>query len=150
MEFFTTPWMELFFEDQADKYRFTHLAGGLICIPYMACVDEFQHRVFASPDAGASQRRKIWHEIEKIYLPWRDYDTNAFLSEGGFWMQKQHIFLYPFYYIDYALAGREVVTQWPFIMWDSLNHEQGRHFDYDPYVAFGIPAQSVTVSLLEL
>ena len=37
-------------------------------------------------------------------MPWRDYDGNAFLEEGGFWMQKQHIFLYPFYYIEYALA----------------------------------------------
>ncbi len=37
-------------------------------------------------------------------MPWRDYDGVPFLEEGGFWMQKQHIFLYPFYYIDYALA----------------------------------------------
>ena len=46
----------------------------------------------------------VWHEIETIYLPWRDYDGNEFLEEGGFWMQKQHVFLYPFYYVDYALA----------------------------------------------
>lgn len=37
-------------------------------------------------------------------MPWRDYDGNAFLEGGGFWMQKQHIFLYPFYYIEYALT----------------------------------------------
>ena len=34
----------------------------------------------------------------------RDYDGNEFLENGGFWMQKQHIFLYPFYYVDYAMA----------------------------------------------
>ena len=37
-------------------------------------------------------------------MPWRDYDGNEFLEGGGFWMQKQHIFLYPFYYVDYAMA----------------------------------------------
>ena len=37
-------------------------------------------------------------------MPWRHYDGNEFLESGGFWMQKQHIFLYPFYYVDYALA----------------------------------------------
>lgn len=37
-------------------------------------------------------------------MPWRSYDGNEFLSQGGFWMQKQHIFLFPFYYIEYALA----------------------------------------------
>ena len=52
----------------------------------------------------AMERRAVWSEIEKAYMPWRDYDGVSFLEEGGFWMQKQHIFLYPFYYIDYALA----------------------------------------------
>ena len=37
-------------------------------------------------------------------MPWRKYDGHEFLEEGGFWMQKQHIFLFPFYYLDYALA----------------------------------------------
>ena len=37
-------------------------------------------------------------------MPWRSYDGNEFLESGGFWMQKQHVFLYPFYYVDYALA----------------------------------------------
>jgi oligoendopeptidase F len=50
------------------------------------------------------ERYGVWHELEQVYLPWRDYDGDPFLEKGGFWMQKQHIFLYPFYYIDYALA----------------------------------------------
>ena len=104
MEFFTYPWMDMFFGDQADKYRFTHLADGLIVVPYMACVDEFQHRVYEEKAVDADARYAIWHELEQKYMPWRDYDGNAFLEKGGFWMQKQHIFMYPFYYIDYALA----------------------------------------------
>lgn len=104
MEHFAYPWMELFFGEEADKYRYAHLAGALTVIPYMACVDEYQHRVYAQPDMTAMERRAAWREIEKAYMPWRDYDGNEFLEQGGFWMQKQHIFLYPFYYIDYALA----------------------------------------------
>ncbi len=104
MEFFTYPWMELFFGDKADKYRYSHIAENLISVPYMVCVDEFQHKVFENPTMTALQRRKVWKDLEKIYLPWRDYGDNKFLEEGGFWMQKQHIFLFPFYYIDYALA----------------------------------------------
>ena len=104
MEHFTYPWMDLFFEDKADKYRFSHLCSSLYVIPYLVSVDEFQHRVFENPTMDAKQRRAVWHEIEQTYMPWRDYDGNEFLGEGGFWMQKQHIFLYPFYYVDYALA----------------------------------------------
>lgn len=103
MEFLTYPWMEFFFEEKAELYRYEHLSSALLRIPYMACVDEFQHRVFEQrPDARG--RRKLWRELERAYMPWRSYDGNAFLEEGGFWMQKQHIFTVPFYYIDYAMA----------------------------------------------
>ncbi len=104
MEYFTYPWMELFFENHADKYRYEHLASSVMVVPYMCCVDEFQHRVFEGKVTDAGKRREIWSSLEKEYMPWRDYDGNEFLENGGFWMQKQHIFLFPFYYIDYALA----------------------------------------------
>lgn len=104
MEHFAYPWMELFFGEEADQYRRTHLTEALTVVPYMACVDEFQHRVYAAPEMTALERRAVWRELERAYMPWRDYDGNAFLEGGGFWMQKQHIFLYPFYYIEYALA----------------------------------------------
>ena len=104
MEHFAYPWMELFFGEDADRYRYAHLAGALGVIPYMVSVDEFQHRVYEKPDMTAAERRAVWHEIEQEYMPWRDYDGNEFLEQGGFWMQKQHIFIYPFYYIEYALA----------------------------------------------
>ncbi len=104
MEYFTHPWMELFFGDKAGRYLYSHVMEALEAVPYMVCVDEFQHKVFENPSMTAFDRRKVWKELEKVYLPWRDYDGHKFLEEGGFWMQKQHIFLFPFYYIDYALA----------------------------------------------
>ena len=104
MEHFAYPWMELFFGDKAEKYITAHLFNALCTIPYLVCVDEFQHEVYAKPGMTPMDRRKTWREIERKYMPWRDYDGNAFLEGGGFWMQKQHVFLYPFYYIEYALA----------------------------------------------
>jgi M3 family oligoendopeptidase len=104
MEHFAYPWMESFFGDKAEKYITAHLFGALCTIPYLVCVDEFQHAVYADPGMTPADWRKTWREIEKKYMPWRDYDGNGFLEGGGFWMQKQHIFLYPFYYIEYALA----------------------------------------------
>ena len=104
MEHFAYPWMEYFFGGQKEKYITAHLFGALCTIPYLVSVDEFQHAVYADPGMTPADWRKTWREIEKKYMPWRDYDGNAFLEEGGFWMQKQHIFLYPFYYIEYALS----------------------------------------------
>ena len=105
MEHFSYPYLKDFFgEDQVKKAKYAHLSRALATIPYLVSVDEFQHRVYENPTMDAKQRRAVWHEIEQTYLPWRDYDGVSFLEEGGFWMQKQHIFLYPFYYVDYALA----------------------------------------------
>lgn len=104
MEFFGWPWMELFFKENADKYRFTHLTEAVLFIPYGVAVDEFQHFVYQKPEASAQDRRKAWREIEKKYLPWRDYEGNKYLEEGGYWHQQGHIFGVPFYYIDYTLA----------------------------------------------
>lgn len=104
MELWTYPWMESFFGEKAEDYRKDHLSDALMKIPYMVCVDEFQHKVFENPEMTAMERRTVWKELEKVYMPWRDYDGNSFMEMGGFWMQKQHIFLYPFYYVDYAMA----------------------------------------------
>ncbi|MBO4280815.1 MAG: M3 family oligoendopeptidase [Lachnospiraceae bacterium] len=104
MEHFAYPWMESFFGENSEKYITAHLFGALCTIPYLVSVDEFQHEVYAKPDMTPMEWRKAWKAIEKKYMPWRDYDGNAFLESGGFWMQKLHIFLYPFYYIEYALA----------------------------------------------
>ncbi|WP_308639477.1 M3 family oligoendopeptidase [Paenibacillus silvisoli] len=104
MEFFAWPWMELFFQEEVDKYRFDHLASGLIFIPYGVTVDEFQHFVYENPDATPAERKQAWREIERKYLPHRNYSDNAYLEQGGFWHKQGHIFNSPFYYIDYTLA----------------------------------------------
>ncbi|MDO4976116.1 MAG: M3 family oligoendopeptidase [Eubacteriales bacterium] len=105
MEYLTYPWMELFFGEKADQYRKDHLRDALKVIPYMACVDEFQHVVYEKHMTDSKERYALWHSLEEKYLPWRDYGENDFLAKGGFWMQKQHIFMCPFYYIDYSLAS---------------------------------------------
>ena len=104
MEFITWPWMELFFEDEVEKYKFSHLAGAVNFIPYGVTVDEFQHFVYENPDATPTERKTKWREIEKKYLPFRDYEDNDLLNRGGYWFRQGHIFGTPFYYIDYTLA----------------------------------------------
>jgi len=104
MEFFTWPWMETFFKEDAEKYKFSHLSSALSFLPYGASVDEFQHIVYENPDMTPAERRAAWRKIEKKYLPHIDYDGNEFLETGGMWQKQAHIFELPFYYIDYTLA----------------------------------------------
>ena len=104
MEFLTWPWMELFFEEEVEKYKFSHLSGAISFIPYGVTVDEFQHFVYENPQASPEERKSKWREIEDKYLPFKNYDENEFLYRGTYWFKQGHIFGDPFYYIDYTLA----------------------------------------------
>lgn len=104
MEFLAWPWMKLFFEEDVDKYKFTHLSGAMTFMPYGVTVDEFQHFVYEKPDATPEERKSMWREIEKKYLPYKDYEECEFLNKGTWWYRQNHIFATPFYYIDYTLA----------------------------------------------
>lgn len=104
MEFFTWPWMKLFFEEDVEKYYFSHLSSALLFLPYGVSVDEFQHFVYENPEATPAERKKAWRNIEKKYLPTRNYEDNEYLENGGFWQKQAHIYESPFYYIDYTLA----------------------------------------------
>ncbi|WP_430886522.1 M3 family oligoendopeptidase [Fusibacter sp. JL216-2] len=104
MEFFAWPWMNLFFKEDETKYKFSHLSSGLTFIPYGVTVDEFQHFIYEHPDASPDERKAKWREIEKKYLPLRNYAEYPFLEKGTYWFSQMHIFEMPMYYIDYTLA----------------------------------------------
>ena len=64
MEFFTWPWMKLFFEEDADKYYFS-LKFSTSVLPYGVSVDEYQHYVYENPEASPEDRKTAWRNIEK-------------------------------------------------------------------------------------
>jgi len=104
MEFITWPWMEYFFKEDTERFKYLHMVKSITFLPYGACVDHFQHWVYENPDASPMERKSKWSELEKIYLPLRDYDDLDFPNKGGIWQGQLHIYQVPFYYIDYTLA----------------------------------------------
>ncbi len=118
MEFFTWPWRESFFENEADKYRYSHLSGAVTFLPYGACVDHFQEWVYTNPEATPDERKAKWRELETRYTPWKKYDIK-FLDKGTLWYRQSHIFTSPLYYIDYTLAQVCALQFWSL---DQKNH----------------------------
>ncbi|MCO5280668.1 MAG: M3 family oligoendopeptidase [Chitinophagales bacterium] len=104
MEYFSWPWMELFFKEDAEKYKFAHLSSAVMFLPYGAAVDEFQHIIYENPDLTPAERRKVWLDMEKKYRPTMDFGGIPFIEAGALWMRQLHIYRSPFYYIDYCLA----------------------------------------------
>lgn len=104
MEQFTYSYAEQFFGKDADKYRFAHLQNAMTFVPFGVAVDEFQHIIYANPELTPRERTYEWHKLEEKYMPWRKYENDEFFDRGGYWYHKLHIFLYPFYYINYTLT----------------------------------------------
>ena len=126
MEFFTWPWMETFFKEETERFKYKHIAGSLSFLPYGACVDHFQHWVYENPEATPADRKAKWLEFEAIYLPDRDYDDIEFLISGGVWQGQLHIYQMPFYYIDYTLAQTCAFQFW-------IKSEENREKAWEDY-----------------
>ncbi len=104
MEFFAMPYMELFFGERAGDYRAMHLEDAVRLIINQCLQDEFQQLVYESPDMTAAECNRLWARLDREYFPDKDYDGNVNLREGRGWQRIPHIYHWPFYAIDYALA----------------------------------------------
>ena len=122
MEFFAHPYMDLFF-DNAERYRYSHLADAISFLPYGVTVDEFQHWVYAHPEATPEERDLEWCRLEEKYTPYKRalYGDCEYLAKGHRWLTQGHIFASPFYYIDYTLAQ---VMAFQFFNLDRKDHSQ--------------------------
>ena len=120
MEFFAWPWAEGFFGPDTRKFLYSHLAGALTFIPYGTMVDHFQHIVYEKPDMTPAERNAAWKELTAVYTPWLNMNDSdlPFYTEGRRWQRQTHIYVTPFYYIDYCLAQTVSLEFWAMIQKD--------------------------------
>ena len=121
MEFFAWPYMEGFFGKDAEKYKYSHLADSIEFLPYGATIDEFQHWVYANPNATHAERCTKFRELELKYTPHKKYDDCPTMAKGTRWLRQGHVFGTPFYYIDYTLAQ---VVAFQFAIENMKNHDK--------------------------
>ena len=122
MEFFAWPWAEGFFGEDTHKFRYSHLAGALTFIPYGTMVDHFQHIVYEKPEMTPAERHAVWKELLGVYMPWVKLgDGIPFYGDGEGWQRQLHIYVNPFYYIDYCLAQTVSLQFWALLQKDKDN-----------------------------
>ena len=122
MEFFAWPWAEGFFGEDTRKFRYSHLAGALTFIPYGTMVDHFQHIVYEKPEMTPAERHAVWKELLGVYMPWVKLgDGIPFYGDGEGWQRQLHIYVNPFYYIDYCLAQTVSLQFWALLQKDKDN-----------------------------
>ena len=92
--------------------RIEHLEDILVSLAHIASVDAFQAWVYTSPDGGdAAARDRAWLDLRARFEPgvdWRGLEAERIAR----WYRQLHIFLYPFYYIEYGIAQLGALQVW--------------------------------------
>ncbi len=102
-----------FSEEALAYYLIDQLEGALQSWSYQAVVVLFQHWAYTNHDLASDPAEcdKAWTDIWMRFSPGVDYSgLEDWVATG--WHRKQHIFSYPFYYIEYALAQLGAIQVW--------------------------------------
>ncbi|MCP5020398.1 MAG: M3 family oligoendopeptidase [bacterium] len=121
MEYLTMPYLDEFFSpEQIKKFVATRWAEAIRLLCYVCVVDAFQQWVYETPSASNDERDSEWTRLGDIYMPGIDWSGDAEAYRSTRWYAQLHIFRYPFYYIDYAIAKTGAMQ---LALMDAKDHE---------------------------
>jgi oligoendopeptidase F len=111
MELLARPYLgEFYSEEELDRLLDDQLRGVLSGMPWIAMLDLFQHWVYTAEDHGPEARRAKWREIEQRFRP--DLDWSGIEQYRDIGWQYLHVFVVPFYYIEYGIAQIAALQVW--------------------------------------
>ena len=102
----------MFDAEDYEKYCFIRIYDLLRNLPYILLVDEFQERLYSTIDLNLEDIRYIWKELVTKYNLERENSGHINLDNGGYFYRQSHIYLDPFYFIDYALSYIGAFSFW--------------------------------------
>jgi oligoendopeptidase F len=103
-----------FFGNPEDLHRasYEQIQRALGVLPWIACIDAFQHWMYTHPGHTRNERSHAWKELLQQYTSpivdwsgldeWLDYQ----------WQGQLHLFEMPFYYIEYGFAQIGALGVW--------------------------------------
>lgn len=112
MELLGAEYFEEFYAPaEANRARRDHLEGIVKFFPWMATIDAFQIWIYQNPGHSPKDRTAFWLKLMDRFgddVDWTGYeDVRAHL-----WHRQLHIFLHPFYYVEYGIAQLGALQVW--------------------------------------
>jgi oligoendopeptidase F len=102
----------VFYGDADAERSYRQLLEGIVLIlPWIATVDAFQHWIYAHPDHTRDERRAAWDGLLDRFGGLVDWTGHEAVRSSS-WHRQLHIFLYPFYYIEYGIAQLGALQVW--------------------------------------
>ncbi len=95
----------------ANRARKAHLEGIISFFPWMATVDAFQHWVYTHPGHTRAERKAAYLQLMDRFGG--DVDFSGYQKMRAYsWHRQLHIFLHPFYYVEYGIAQLGALQVW--------------------------------------
>jgi oligoendopeptidase F len=112
MELLGNEFIEEFYSAaDANRARRVHLEGVVGVFPWIATVDAFQHWIYTHPNHTHEERKTAWLDLMNRFggeVDWSGQEN----PRAHLWHRQLHIFLHPFYYIEYGIAQLGALQVW--------------------------------------
>lgn len=112
MELLAAEHLEEFYSPpDARRARTVHLEGVVDVFPWIATIDAFQHWLYTHHGHSRAERRRAWLELRGRFggdVDWSGLDE----SHAILWHKQAHLFLNPFYYVEYGIAQMGALQVW--------------------------------------
>lgn len=89
--------------EDALRSKHDHLASLVKLLPWIATIDAFQHWVYTHPGHSVADREENWVKLRDRF---GEGDSWEGLEEywKSRWQRQLHLYLVPFYYIEYGIS----------------------------------------------
>jgi oligoendopeptidase F len=112
MELLGGEYLDAFYsEEEATRARTEHLQRIAILLAWIATIDAFQHWVYTHPQHLHAEREAAWLSLHERFgglESWEGYEEALRAS----WQRQLHLYLVPFYYIEYGIAQLGALGVW--------------------------------------
>jgi oligoendopeptidase F len=112
MELLGNEFIEKFYAPaEARRARRQHLERVVDIFPWIATVDAFQHWIYSHPGHTRAERQQAWVELMSRFggdVDWSGHEQ----VRANLWHRQLHIFLHPFYYVEYGIAQLGALQVW--------------------------------------
>ncbi|HBS29431.1 MAG TPA: M3 family oligoendopeptidase [Phycisphaerales bacterium] len=114
MEMLSMPQWGEYYPDARDRARAEReqlAEHGLVSLAWIAQIDAFQHWLYTHPGHTRAARSDAWLALDERFgrrIAWDGLEE----ARAHQWHRQLHLFLHPFYYIEYAIARLGALGLW--------------------------------------
>lgn len=107
MEFLSMTHWDVCYPDESQHRHAmrSQIEEAVRFLPWCAIIDQFQHWVYQNPQRSVKERDAYFvHLMDRFYpkaISWKGLER----YRQNYWQKQAHIFLNPFYYIEYGFAS---------------------------------------------